>query len=215
MATLPQFAQRKLARKTSDITRLTDSYKSNVDALTDQYQSSFADYQKKRDAIMAPYNAAVDKYKTDYSTYESAAADYKNKLAAYQANLADVQANPLEEIAANKYSVTRLIRYGTSVNIDGKSYSVGDGSQASSLPDGYTFENNKLYKARTIGSFTDKAPTAPEAPKQPTVDAFDTTQFDSQRASLDSSLQRDLGERKAAKVAAASRKSARPLLQGV
>jgi hypothetical protein len=208
MATLPFYAQRKLARKTSDITRLTEQYKANVNDLSSQFESSFSEYQKKRDAIMAPYTAAVDKYKGEYSAYEANLGQYKTALSEYQKKLQDAVDNPLGEVPTDQYSTTNLIRQGTIVRLGDKRYTIDE------LPDGYTYENGKLYKAKDPGKFEQKAPTAPEAPTAPTVEEFDSTQFDSKRAALDTNLKRELGERRAAKASAVSRKSARPLLQG-
>lgn len=206
MATnLTQFAQRKLARKTSDITRLTDAYKAQVGAISDQYQNSFAEYQKKRDEVMAPFNAATDKYKADFATYETNLAGYKDRLSDYQKRLQDAVDSPLERIDS---ATVQNFRGGSRVNIDGTWYGV------SQLPDGYTYENGKLYQKRNPGKFDEKAPTAPEAPTAPTVENFDTTQFDQQRAALETNFQRDVSQRRAARASAVSRKMARPLLQG-
>jgi len=46
MATLPQFKQRQIARRsTSDIDRLAKQYKSSIDAITGEYQTAFTGYQ--------------------------------------------------------------------------------------------------------------------------------------------------------------------------
>ena len=58
MATLPQFKQRQLARRsTSDIDRLTKQYKANIDALTGEYQTAFTGYQAGVAEKMKPFEA--------------------------------------------------------------------------------------------------------------------------------------------------------------
>jgi hypothetical protein len=205
MATqLTQYQMARVARKSSDITRLASQYRNSVNDLSGQFQSSFADYQKKRDEIMAPYNTAVDQYKADFTTYETNLAGYKTKLSDYQARLADVSANPLEQLDVQR----RVTRQGQQFLIDGAWKTSGQ------LGDEYTVEGTTLYKARSAGKFDATAPKAPDAPVQPAVDAFDSTQFDAKRAELDTGYKREVGERKAARASAVSRKSARPLLQG-
>lgn len=208
MAKQPFFIQKRLARKTSDITKLADQYKSQINAVTGEYEKSFADYTAKRNQTMAPYEAAVGQYQQEYKGYEEALAGYRQRLADYTAKLEDINKNPLEVIPTDQYKVSRLIRFGTSLTIDGKSY------KDTELPEDYTFENNVLYKRRNPGTFTDKAPTAPTAPTAPAVEEFDTTQFDAKRKELETGLKRELGERRASKIGAVSRKAARPLLQG-
>lgn len=214
MATQPQFIQKRLARKTSSITRLTDEYKRQVNAITGEYEKSFADYTAKQKEVMDPYSSLVAQYQQQYKGYEESLAGYRQRLADYTNRLEDINKNPLEVIPTDQYKVSRLIRFGTSINMGGKSYSIGDGSQASDLPEGYTFENNVLYKKREPGTFTEKAPAAPTAPEAPTIQEFDTSKFEAQRAELGAGLKRELGERRAAKLGAVSRKQVRPMLQG-
>ena len=57
-------------------------------------------------------------------------------------------------------------------------------------------------------------PELPDAPMAPQIEKFDSSAFEGQRASAASSLQREVGERRAARLNTARRGSARPLLQG-
>jgi hypothetical protein len=205
MATLPQFMQQRMSRKTSDITRLASQYKGQVDAMTGEYEKSFADYTTKRNEIMAPYEAAANEYQQQFTGYEVALTGYKQRLADYQAKLQDVYDKPLEQLNVER----RVVRgRGQQFLIDGNWMTSGQ------LGDDYTVEGTTVYKRRSAGTFNEKAPAAPTAPTAPTVEAFDTTQFDARRAELDSGLKREIGERKAAKTNAVNRKQARPLLQG-
>lgn len=204
MATTPQFIQQRLARKSSDITRLTSQYKNQINAMTGEYEKSYADYTAKRNEIMAPYEAAVGQYQQQFTGYEEALAGYKQRLADYTAKLQDAYDNPLEQLNTQR----RATRGGQQFLIDGSWKTAGQ------LGNEYTVEGTNIYKRKDPGKFEEKAPTAPTLPTAPVVEEFDTKQFDAKRAELDMGLKRELGERKAAKVNAVGRKQARPLLQG-
>lgn len=204
------FNQRKLAsrRATADITRLANQYKGQVNQITTDYETSFANWQKGYDEAMAPYNAKVDQYKKDYSAYETALAGYTKRLTDYTNLLEDINKNPLEAINAQKRR--QMGRFGgTQVNIGGTWYGTAD------IPDGYTYENGQLYKKRDAGAFTEAAPKAPDSPGEaPKVAAFDETPFQQKRAETDMTYKREVAERRAAKLGAVSRTQSRPLLSG-
>ena len=194
MATIPQFKQRQIARRsTSDIDRLAKQYKTSVDAMTGQYQAAFTGYQAGVAEKMKPYEAQMATYKESLlPTYESQQALYKQKLDDYNKVLAGIAADP----------VTR--------NID-KPGAVEDRPIAGSIrvtPVEYT------YTAKPIPKFTDKAPVAPPIPVSPTVEPFDSTQFEAKKGVAEGEFKREIGERRAAKLGAVSRKGARPLLSG-
>jgi hypothetical protein len=54
---------------------------------------------------------------------------------------------------------------------------------------------------------------APAAPTAPQLPEFDQEKFEQQRAQLQTSYQREVGERKGARLAAVSRRTSRPLLK--
>jgi hypothetical protein len=202
-------------RRTADVTRLADQYQRNVEAMTGEYEQAFAQYQAQTQERMAPYEAQVGKYTESMKTYEQQAAAYKTRLDAYVAGIEDVRANPLQEVGSDKYSVSKIIRYGTFVNMDGQSYSIGDGIANYNLPVDYEFKDNKLYRQRPDpGAFTDAVPVAPTVPVAPEVPEFDPGQFDARRVQLETEFKRELGERRSARRRAVSRGGARPLLQG-
>lgn len=75
-------------RKTSDITRLVDQYQRNVEAMTQQYETAFSAYQQQTAAQLAPYEQAVQQYKTELlPTYEQQAEDYRQKSQQYEESL--------------------------------------------------------------------------------------------------------------------------------
>jgi len=198
MATLPQFKQRQIARRsTSDIDRLAKQYKSNIDALTGEYQTAFTGYQAGVTDKMKPFEAQMATYKeSSLPTYETQKATYQKKLDDYNTLLADIKKDPVvpmtgyKEVKKPRFGLFGLFGYDTE-------------------QEAFTY-----YAPKAIPKFTETAPTLPKAPTAPTVEAFDSTQFGVKKAEAESVLKREVGERRAAKIGAVSRKSTRPLLAG-
>lgn len=194
-------------RRTSDLDRLSQQYKKNVQNLTGDFEKSFSQFQKQRAETMAPYEAELEKYKTQiYPDYEKQVEGYRQRLDAYNAALEDVQANPVQLVGRTIGGGKRGFMY----EIDGQRY-----SERAGLPEGYSVdENQNLYKSRPIPQFNERAPVAPAAPQAPQVAAFDTEAFEQRKAGLETEFKREVGERKAGRMAAVSRRTARPMLQG-
>lgn len=198
MATLPQFKQRQLARRsTSDIDRLAKQYKSNIDAITGEYQTAFTGYQAGVAEKMKPFEAQMATYKeSQLPTYESQKAVYQQKLEDYNKLLADIEANPvtqevgIREVKKPRWSLGGLAGYETKR------------------------EQFTYYAPKEIPKFTETAPVLPEAPTAPTIEEFDSSQFGAKKAEAESVFKREVGERRAAKIGAVSRKVTRPLLSG-
>lgn len=203
------YQKRMMVRKTSDLTRLAEQYKKNLEAATGQYESEFATYQKRRDELMAPYEALVKQYKeTQMPAYEAAVANYQRRLDAFNSAMADYEENPKE--------LTNIVgsqsRGGFSYNIGGKYYWERE------LPSEYSVGevNGKrvLYKDRPIPKAPRKTLYAPSAPQAPNIPEFNSAPFEQKRTQLQSEFQREVGERKSSRLAAVGRKASRPLLQG-
>jgi hypothetical protein len=193
MATLPQFKQRQIARRsTSDIDRLAKQYKSNVEAITGEYTAAFTGYQANVAEKMQPFEAEMAAYKeTSLPAYEAQQASYQKNLEDYNKVLADLQANPVTEAIGIKKS---------------KKFTLG-GFKTTEEP--FTY-----YVPREIPKFTETAPVAPKAPVAPVVEEFDSGQFQAKRAEAEGTFKREVGERRAARIGAVSRKATRPLLSG-
>ena len=71
----------------------------------------------------------------------------------------------------------------------------------------------KTYEKKPIPKFTEAAPSAPAAPVRPTVQEFDTSKFAAAKTEAESAFKREVGERKAARLGAVSRRVTRPMLQ--
>jgi hypothetical protein len=188
MATLPQFKQRQIARRSSsDIDRLAKQYKSNIDVLTGEYQAAFTGYQAGVAAKMEPFEAQMKTYKESVlPTYESQQALYKQKLDDYNKVLADIEKNPTIEVP--------YVPSGKIIKVIGKPPT--------------------QFIPKPIPKFTETAPVLPEMPTAPTIEEFDSTQFGAKKAEAESVFKREVGERRAAKIGAVSRKVTRPLLSG-
>ena len=196
MATLPQFKQRQIARRsTSDIERLSKQYKSSIDALTGDYQTAFTGYQAGVTEKMKPFEAQMAQYKESLlPTYEAQKAAYQKSLDDYNAVLADLAKDPVTAKVG-----TAEVRSSNPVKaLLGKKDTV-------------SFE---YFEPKPIPKFTGTAPIAPEVPTAPTIEEFDSSQFVAKKTEAESTLKREIGERKAAKLGAVSRKATRPLLSG-
>ena len=198
MATLPQFKQRQIARRsTSDIDRLAKQYKSAVDQLTGEYQTAFTGYQAGVAEKMKPFEAELATYKESLlPTYEAQKTSYQKNLEDYNKLLADIEANPVTE--ATGIRQVKKARFG----LGGLA-----GTETKSEP--FTY-----YIPREIPKFTETAPTPPATPMAPTVEAFDSGEFTAKKEEVEGRFKRELGERRAAKMGAVSRRMTRPLLKG-
>ena len=198
MATLPQFKQRQIARRsTSDIDRLAKQYKSAVDQITGEYQTAFTGYQTGVAEKMKPFEAELATYKESLlPTYEAQKTSYQKNLEDYNKLLADLEANPVTEATGiRQVKKPRFNLFGLA------------GYETKSEP--FTY-----YIPREIPKFTETAPTPPATPMAPTVEPFESGQFAAKKEEVEGRFKRELGERRAAKIGAVSRRMTRPLLQG-
>jgi len=232
MATAPK--GRKLRRMT-DIDRLAAEYKRNVEAMTGEYQQSFTDFEAGRAKAMEPYNVASAQYQTAFADYEKQAAGYRERLGAYQKALEDFPTSAGEKVNAP----TWMNRGGGGYIIGGKQYrsedlpvnyfiadvmgevpemkTVGAGRGARQVATGKMTTKvvgKELRKRTPPGQFTEKAPEAPTAPTLPELAEFDSSGLAAKRGELEATFKREVGERRAARLGAVSRRATRPMLQG-
>lgn len=187
---LTQFQKARLSRRIGGIDQLAMQYQKNVQQITGEYQQAFGQYQQGVTAKMAPYEAALSQYQNvDFPAYEEAAARYQRQLDAYNRELEAIAADPVIQKQGSQWTSRDWL--GRRKRID------------------YVY-----YEPKPIPEFTAKAPTAPDAPTPPTIEPFDTSEFDQKRAQAQTTYKREVGERRAARQSAVSRRSARPLMQG-
>lgn len=183
---LTQFQRARLSRRLGGIDQLVTQYQKNIQAITGEYQTAFSNYQAEVAKQMAPYEAEMANFQTVVMPeYEAAMERYKAKLDAYNQQLQDIAANPVVE-----EFVTTSFR--------GKTRTVSAG-----------------FAPRPIPELTALPPfLAKDAPTPPQIAEFDSSAFDEKRAQAQATYKREVGERRAARQSAVSRRSARPLMQG-
>ena len=192
------YQKRTKVRRMSDIERLAREYSKNVQAMTGQYEQSYADYQKQVAEKMAPYEAEVKRYQSELMpAFESQKAAYQSKLDQYNATLEAIAKDPVIEKTGTKTSYVFV------------------SDPMSPFFGGYmpVQQTYKTYEKKPIPKFTEAAPSAPAAPVRPTVQEFDTSKFAAAKTEAESAFKREVGERKAARLGAVSRRATRPMLQ--
>lgn len=213
-------------RKTSNIDRLAQQYQKDISALTGDYEKSFMGTQAEREKQMQPYAAASEQYKTAMADFETQAAAYRGSLDEYQGKIKAFEKDPFERITVPtaKYN----FRAGSyDLNIPGRGvvnfnnlpdYEIESIGREVKINKGRTpdmaYDIVLKREAKTPDPFTEKAPTAPKAPEMPELAGFDEQKFQTRRGELDTVFKREVGERKAARLGAVSRRTARPMLQG-
>lgn len=176
-------AKKKLTAQQRDIERLTKQYQENLSSLSPEYESAFA---QNTQAI---------------SGYEAQSKDFQKRLEDYQKSLAAYKANPMTQIGYLKPVKKSRDYYFT----EG-----GETKYLSQINDNdYFVEGLTVYKKTPKPTFTEVAPVAPETlPSDATL-----ANLEEQRKTLGEGFQREIGERKASRIAAVSRRSqARPML---
>lgn len=179
----------RLSRRTGGLDRLAGQYKQQVADLTDEYASTFSAYQRRVGEQMAPFEAAMRQYQEVANPqYQAALSDYNAKLEAYRQQLAELEKDPVvEKEGETKYRTW----YGKTKT-----------------------EKFTYYEPKEIPTFTATAPTAPDVPMAPQVEQFQGgEQFEAKRSQLGQTMQREVGERRAARLQA-TRRTARTMLKG-
>jgi hypothetical protein len=191
MATkLTQFQSRRLARRTgSDIKNLVRSYQTQFAEVNDQYAKDFGAYQRSVAERLAPFEAAMNEYGTVVEPrYQAELAQYNAALEDYNRRLAEIEADP---VIATTASQTYRTWYGKKKTD--------------------TFE---VFIPKEIPTFDMKMPSLPNAPMAPDIEQFDSSKTMAQRQALSEGLDRETGERRAARKNVMQRGRGRTLLQG-
>lgn len=176
MATkLTQFQAARLGRRSSsDIKNLVRSYQTQFAEANDQFAKDFGAYQRSVAEKMAPYEAAMAEYgATAEPQYRDELAKYNAALEDYNRKLAEIEADP---VIATTATQTYRTWYGKKKTD--------------------TFE---VFVPKEIPTFDMKMPDMPNAPKAPDIEQFDMSKNKAQRDALSQSMQRELGERSAAR----------------
>lgn len=196
-----QYQKRMAARRsTSDITRLAQQYQQEIAGVTGQYETEYAKYSQAVNEKMKPFEEEMKKYQsTVMPAYEAQMSEYKKRLEQHNLALAEIEKNPVIE---KKGKETKWIPAPIA-----DPYAIA--------PQYYPVEGEyTYYEPRELPKFTEKAPVAPVAPVSPASEKFDQAKFEEQRKNIEQTFKREVGERRAAKLGAVSRKATRPLLGG-
>ena len=174
---------KKLTAQQRDIQRLTKQYQENLSALSPEYEGAFS---QNKEAM---------------SGYEAQSQAFQKRLEDYQKSLAEYKANPMTQIGYLK-PVKKS-----------RDYSFTDSGQTKYLSqindNDYFVEGLTVYKKTPKPTFTEEPPTAPETTERDAALA----NVEEQRKTLGQEFQREIGERRASRVSAVSRRSqSRPML---
>jgi hypothetical protein len=216
------YQKRTKVRRMSDIERLAQQYSKSIASMTGEYEKSYADYQKMVAEQMAPYEFEVKRYQTELMpNYESQVSAYRQRLTDYQTKLADIQKRPYDYISpAPRSETTESFGDDWRRNFSGYFPQFQKRLKPIDLINmGYEVSQNQyggfgeIRKRRTLEKFTEAAPSAPSVPQKPEIAAFDQSKFQASREETQKTFQREVSERKAARLGAVSRRATRPMLQ--
>lgn len=194
--------QKKMAarRSSSDIGRLAQQYQQEIAGVTGQYEAEYAKYSQAVNEKMKPFEEEMAKYQSAVvPAYESQLTEYKKRLEQHKATLAEIEKNPVIEKSGIRQVENPMWNPMNTTGYTGPMY----------FEEPYTY-----YEPREIPKFTEKAPKSPSAPVAPTIEKFNQTAFEEQRKNVEQTFKREVGERRAARLGAVSRKATRPLLGG-
>ena len=192
MATkMTQFQAARIARRTgSDIKNLVRSYQTQFAEVNDQYAKDFGAYQRSVAERMAPFEAAMNEYGTVAEPkFQAELAQYNAALEDYNRKLAEIEADPvIATTATEKYKDWKFkTKYRT----------------------------YEVFIPKEIPTFDAKMPNLPNAPVAPEIEQFDASKNMAQRQALSEGLDRETGERRAARRNVMQRGRGRTMLQGV
>jgi hypothetical protein len=188
--------QRRTAarRATSGIDRLASEFDKRMRELSGQQAESFGAYTRQVAETMAPYEQQMDQYRTTLlPEYEKQRQSYQQSLEAFQAQLEEIKKNP----TVTKTEQVEMPRGGIAGFL-GRTKTV----------------TQEYQEPRPVPTFEQVAPVAPAIPEAPKIGEFETAGFEQKRKQLQSDLQRELGERRGAKLAAVQRRPRGGLMQG-
>jgi hypothetical protein len=219
--------KRAVRRATSDIDRLAKQYQQEIAGITGEYESQFSEYSAQAAEKESAFNVAKKAYDTKYGSYLDQLSAYNEGMTKYSSEIAGY----LDKVAATQERVMELPRdkYGkiyfetngkriglTELTDNAKNY----GFEYVVGPYEAGFRGTSKVIAKPL--MTDKEPVAPTspgkftepAPEIPNIGEFDSSQFEARKTQAEQTLKREVGERRAAKLGAVSRKATRPLLGG-
>lgn len=226
MATMYQ-KKAAMRRGTSDITRLAQQYQQEIAGITGEYEKQYSAYAADIGQKEEVFNVQKKAYEEKYGAYLGKISEYNKGMNEYSTAIDEY----LKKEAETQERVMQLPRdkYGhTYFDIGGQRVETFD-VQKNTKKYGFEYVVTP-YEAglRGTGKWIVKpinpltapvAPTTPEKfaeaqPEMPAIGEFDASQFEAKKTQAEQTLKREIGERKAARLGAVSRKATRPLLGG-
>lgn len=219
--------KRAVRRATSDIERLAKQYQQEIAGITGEYESQFSAYSAQAAEKEGTFNVAKKAYDTKYASYLDQLTAYNESMNKYSGDISAY----LDKSAASQERVIDLPKGKGNIpyfDIGGQRV---DTVAVQKDPTKYGFEyvvtpfeagfrgTNKWIVKPLMTEKEPVAPTTPEkftepAPEIPNIGDFDASQFEARKSQAEQTLKREIGERRAAKLGAVSRKATRPLLGG-
>jgi hypothetical protein len=188
-------AKKKPTARQRDIERLAKDYQSSLASLEPEYQAVF---NKKTEAT---------------SGFEKQSQDFQKRLEGYQKSLSEYKTNPFEEQKIQGMYRGSFQKKASSADPYEWGYVIDDKFYGfKNLPTGYVEEREGgefALKKKAVPKFEEAPPEAPDATQ---FDA-ELEQVKAKQKTLGEGFEREIGERKAGRVAATSRRAqSRPML---
>lgn len=211
----PTMYQRRMAlrRKTSTLDALTKQYQEQMKGVVGEYETAYTGYQADVGQKQKAFEEAMGAYGTQKTAYEKAIADYTSRYQTYSEAKQDYIKDPYNYERLPEVNLSRgRVRY----IYNGQQMT---GAQVERMPNVVMRPiggqlTYGIQTKKTEPTFTEKEPEAPVVPTAPEIQKFDTAPFEEKKQQVETTYKRELGERKAGRQRAVSRKASRPMLQG-
>jgi hypothetical protein len=221
--------QKKMAarRSTSDISRLAQQYQQEIANVTGEYETQYGKYSSEAAEKQKIFEEQKKAYDERYGSYLGSAEEYKKQSTDYQKAMEGYLARQ----EATREQLVQAIGERGGINYFNINGQMVDTISVQRNPRKYGYEYAiSPYEAGRRGTgvwtlkplFQETAPVAPKkleaftekAPEIAALPEFDSTEFETKKAAVEQTFKREVGERRAARLGAVSRKATRPLLGG-
>ena len=202
-----------LRRRTSTLDALTKQFQEQMKGVTGEYESAFSGYQSEVGKKQKAFEESMSAYGAQKTAYEKAIGDYTKRYQTYSEAKQDYIKDPYNYERLPEVNLSRgRVRYV----YNGQQMT---GAQVERMPNivmkpiGGQLTYGVQTK-KTEPTFTEQEPVAPTVPTAPDIKEFDAAPFEQKKKQVETTYSRELGERKAGRQRAVSRKASRSMLQG-
>ena len=214
--------QRRMAarRKQTPIQKLQEEYQQQIQALGQERETAYSAYRAETDPVRSEYQKLLEDFNKASTQYSSQAAKYAEGLASYQKELADYPAFvrktvPYYTKRGGFFGTGRKVAYVSATGQSLESYLTARGGAL--VSGGGGSGGTAVYQIPNPApkpTFGMEKPVAPTEPKVPEIAEFETEPYTQRAGQIKTRYEREIGERRAGRTAAVSRRRARPLLRG-